>query len=54
MLVAIGVLRASGAIDLSLNYLSQALNYFGFDASFVAALPTAIMKPLSGSRNNFV
>ncbi len=49
MLVAIGVLRASGAIDLSLNYLSQALNHFGFDASFVAALPTAIMKPLSGS-----
>jgi spore maturation protein SpmB len=49
MLVGIGVFRASGAMD----YLQQGIGwFFGFlnvDTSFVDALPTAFMKPLSGS-----
>ena len=49
MLVAIGVFRASGAFDYLLLGLSRFFELFGFDAEFVKALPTAIMKPLSGS-----
>ncbi|MDR1026070.1 MAG: spore maturation protein [Lactobacillus sp.] len=49
MLVAIGVLRASGALDLVLLWLEKAIAFFGFSTDYVAALPTAIMKPLSGS-----
>lgn len=49
MLVAIGVFRASGALDLladGLRYIVLALN---FDDRFIDALPTALMKPFSGS-----
>ena len=49
MLVAIGLLRASGVLDgvvWCLQYLFSAL---GMDTDFVQALPTALMKPLSGS-----
>jgi spore maturation protein SpmA len=49
MLVAIGVLRASGVLDgllLGLQWLFQAL---GMNTDFIQALPTAFMKPLSGS-----
>jgi len=49
MLVAIGVFRASGAFDFILNGIAVLLGWFGFDTSFVPALPTAFMKPLSGS-----
>ena len=49
MLVGIGVFRASGAMDFIMNGLSSFFGLFGFDTSFVPALPTAIMKPLSGS-----
>lgn len=49
MLVAIGVFRASGAFDFLLSGLKSFFSLFGFDTSFVDALPTAIMKPLSGS-----
>lgn len=49
MLVAIGVFRASGAMDYLLYGLEYVFSIFGFDTQFVAALPTAIMKPLSGS-----
>lgn len=49
MLVAIGLLRTSGSIDLLTSGLSQMLNGFGIDSAFVDALPTALMKPLSGS-----
>ncbi len=49
MLVAIGVLRASGALDGFLWLLQQAVAALGFDTRFVDALPTAMMKPLSGS-----
>ena len=49
MLVAIGVFRASGAFDVILNGLAKFFGLFGFDTEFVKALPTALMKPLSGS-----
>ena len=49
MLVAIAVLRASGSIDLLMSGLSGLLSLVGFNTQFVDALPTAIMKPLSGS-----
>ncbi|BDC98990.1 nucleoside recognition domain-containing protein [Persicobacter psychrovividus] len=49
MLVAIGAFRASGAMDFFINQLTHALNYLGVNADFLPALPTALMKPLSGS-----
>jgi spore maturation protein SpmA len=49
MLVAISVLRTSGAFDYLLNGLSAVFSSLGFKTDFVAALPTALMKPLSGS-----
>ena len=49
MLVAIGVFRASGALDFFLQILRNGLTQFSIDTRFVDALPTAFMKPLSGS-----
>ncbi len=49
MLVAIGVFRASGALDLILGGLRWLLVGLGLDTRFVDGLPTAFMKPLSGS-----
>jgi hypothetical protein len=49
MLVAISVLRSSGAFEFITQLLSNAFAYMGMDTSFVKALPTALMKPLSGS-----
>lgn len=49
ILVSIGVFRASGAMDYLLNGMASLIAFLGFDTSFVQALPTAIMKPLSGS-----
>lgn len=49
MLVAIGVFRASGALDLFLGAVRSLVNALGIDNRFVAGLPTALMKPLSGS-----
>lgn len=49
MLVAIGIFRASGAMDYLVNGLTALFGLFGIDTDFVAALPTALMKPLSGS-----
>ncbi len=49
MLVAIGVFRASGAMDVVLTVFSSFFELLGFNTDFVPALPTAIMKPLSGS-----
>jgi spore maturation protein SpmA len=49
MLVAIGVFRASGALDLLADLARAAVHYFMFDDRFVDALPTALMKPFSGS-----
>jgi len=49
MLVAIGIFRASGALDLIVHGIGWFFAWLGFDTRFVDALPTAIMKPLSGS-----
>src|SRR5688572_10025096 len=49
ILVAIGVLRASGTLDFLVAGLGRMFAALGMDTSFVPALPTAIMKPLSGS-----
>ncbi len=49
ILVAIGVFRASGAMDYLIDGIARAVSACGLNADFVAALPTAIMKPLSGS-----
>lgn len=49
MLCAIGVLRASGALDAALDALRHLANAAGWDTRFVDALPTALVKPFSGS-----
>ena len=49
MLVAIAVFRASGALDLLMDALRGAVLALGFDARWVDGLPTALMKPFSGS-----
>lgn len=49
ILVAIGVFRASGAMDFLIQGISSLVVACGGDADFVGALPTALMKPLSGS-----
>jgi spore maturation protein SpmA len=49
MLVAIGVFRASGALEIILDALRSVLINARIDAQFVDVLPTAFMKPLSGS-----
>jgi spore maturation protein SpmB len=49
MLVAIGVLRASGVLDMVLTGVEWSFSSMGFNTDFVQALPTALMKPLSGS-----
>ncbi|MCC8038705.1 MAG: spore maturation protein [Bacteroidales bacterium] len=49
ILVAIGMFRASGAMDVITDGLEAFVTWLGIDAQWVAALPTALMKPLSGS-----
>jgi spore maturation protein SpmB len=49
MLVAIGLFRTSGALDYLVSGLEQAIGWMGFNTDFAGALPTAFMKPLSGS-----
>jgi len=49
ILVGIGVFRASGAMDALTNGIAWCVSACGLNADFVAALPTALMKPLSGS-----
>ncbi len=49
MLVAIGVFRASGALELLMSGVREAVGLMGWDARWVDTLPTALMKPLSGS-----
>lgn len=48
MLCAIGLLRASGALDVALNSVRWVVDSMGWDNRFVEALPTALMKPFSG------
>ena len=49
ILVAIGVFRASGALDFIVLGIKNGITFLGVNADFVEALPTAFMKPLSGS-----
>lgn len=49
MLCAVGVLRASGALDFALDGIRWLVLHAGLDARFVDALPTALVKPFSGS-----
>lgn len=49
ILVAIGVFRGSGAMDIIIEGIRTGFASLGFDTGFVDALPTAFMKPLSGS-----
>ena len=49
ILVGIGVFRASGAMDMLIDGIAWGVRVCGGDSDFVAALPTALMKPLSGS-----
>ncbi|HPR33087.1 MAG TPA: nucleoside recognition domain-containing protein [Prolixibacteraceae bacterium] len=49
ILVAIGVFRASGAMDFLVSGIRWVVDGLGMNADFVDALPTAFMKPLSGS-----
>ncbi|HEV7232000.1 MAG TPA: nucleoside recognition domain-containing protein [Bacteroidia bacterium] len=49
MLVAIGVFRSSGAMDFLIRGIGHVFAAAGFNTDFVSSLPTALMKPLSGS-----
>lgn len=49
MLCAVGVLRASGALDMGLEGIRHLVQWLGVDTRFVDALPTAMVKPFSGS-----
>ena len=49
ILVGIGVFRASGAMDMLIDGIKYGVGACGGNTDFVAALPTALMKPLSGS-----
>jgi spore maturation protein SpmA len=49
ILVAIGVFRASGALDYLVAGVGRAFGALGVNTDFIPALPTALMKPLSGS-----
>lgn len=49
ILVAVGVFRASGGMDALIGAVAWCIELLGGNSDFVAALPTAIMKPLSGS-----
>jgi spore maturation protein SpmA/spore maturation protein SpmB len=49
ILVAIGIFRASGAMDFLIGGITKFVAWLGIDTQFTAALPVAFMKPLSGS-----
>lgn len=49
ILVAIGMFRASGALDVITGGVESCVAWMGFDTQWVGALPTMLMKPLSGS-----
>ncbi len=49
MLVSIGVFRASGAMDLLMQGFRYGINFIGLDTAWIEAIPTILMKPLSGS-----
>jgi spore maturation protein SpmA len=47
--VAVGIFRASGTLDLLINLIRSGILMLGWNADFVEALPTILLKPLSGS-----
>jgi len=49
ILVAVGMFRASGAMTFIIEGLKMGVEFIGFDTRWVDAMPTALMKPLSGS-----
>lgn len=49
ILVAIGMFRASGALDIFTSWVESFIGWLGFDTRWIGALPTMLMKPLSGS-----
>lgn len=49
ILVAIGIFRASGAMDFIIDGIAKFFAWLGVDTQFTGALPVAFMKPLSGS-----
>lgn len=49
ILVAVGVFRASGAMDMLMNAIHSLFNVLGINGQAIEALPTALMKPLSGA-----
>ena len=49
ILVAIGMFRASGALDVFTGWVQSLVAWLGFDTQWVGAPPTMLMKPLSGS-----
>lgn len=49
ILVAVGVFRASGAMDMFITLIRNSLESLNINSDFIGALPTAFMKPLSGS-----
>ena len=49
ILVAVGVFRASGAMDMVIGGIRRGVEWLGLNSDFVGGLPTAFMKPLSGS-----
>ena len=49
ILAAVGVFRASGALDLLQGWLKAGVEYCGLNSDFVGAVPVALMKPLNGS-----
>jgi spore maturation protein SpmB len=49
ILVAIGIFRASGAMDFIISGIARFFAWLGIDTQFTGALPVAFMKPLSGS-----
>ncbi len=49
ILVAVGMFRASGAMDFIIDGIKYMVDFSGLDTRWVEALPTALMKPLSGS-----
>ena len=49
MLVAIGVFRTAGGMDLITSFIAYLVHLVGLNSDFVPALPTGLMKPFSGS-----
>jgi spore maturation protein SpmA/spore maturation protein SpmB len=49
ILVAVGVFRTSGALEMLIGVVGKGINAIGINGDFIPALPTALMRPLSGS-----